>query len=165
VGKFDAEVASKGASKFAKRLQNHTKGGFVFCCPHRVIYGFHAMLRGESPRDPFTVPYTRLDRRNLPRYMFYDNACKLQSYCMKREPAFFADVRFLVDRYVPSTFLNLVKSFDSALQLLQGRTESSAFDIPPSLDILHRVPPTDPPTCFGRCISGSEKRALHKFKN
>ncbi|GAQ92000.1 hypothetical protein KFL_009010040 [Klebsormidium nitens] len=99
VGRFDAEVASKGGSKSAKRLQNHTKGGFVFCCPHRVIYGFHAMLRGESPRDPFTVLYTRLDRRNLPRYMFYDNACKLQSYCMRREPAFFADVRFLVDRF------------------------------------------------------------------
>jgi hypothetical protein len=51
VGRFDAEVASKGGSKSAKRLQNHTKGGFVFCCPHRVIYGFHEMLRGESPRD------------------------------------------------------------------------------------------------------------------
>jgi hypothetical protein len=98
VGRFDAEVASKGGSKSAKRLQNHTKGGFVFCCPHRVIYGFHAMLRGESPRDPFTVLYTRLDRNNLPRYLFYDNACKLQSYCMRREPAFFAEVRFLVDR-------------------------------------------------------------------
>jgi hypothetical protein len=98
VGRFDAEVASKGGSESAKRLQNHTKGGFVFCCPHRVIYGFHAMLRGESPRDPFTVLYTRLDRNNLPRYLFYDNACKLQLYCIRREPAFFAEVRFLVDR-------------------------------------------------------------------
>jgi hypothetical protein len=112
VGRFDAEVAFKGGSKSAKRLQNHTKGGFVFCCPHRVNYGFHAMLRGESPRDPFTVLYTRLDRQNLPRYMFYDNACKLQSYCMRREPAFFADVRFLVDRYAHSTFVDdLIASF------------------------------------------------------
>jgi hypothetical protein len=127
VGRFDAEVASKGRSKSAKRLQNHTKGGFVFCCPHHVIYGFHAMLRGESPRDPFTVLYTRLDRHNLPRYLFNDNACKLQSYCMRREPAFFADVRFLVDRYVSFDLFG----FDSALQLLpSSRTETSAFDIP-----------------------------------
>jgi hypothetical protein len=131
VGSFDAEVASKGGSKSAKRLQNHTKGEFVFCCPHRVIYGFHAMLRGESPRVPFTVLYTRLDRHNLPRYLLYDNACKLQPYSMRREPAFFADVRFLVDRYVHSTFLDLMKSFDSALQLLPlSRSESSAFNIP-----------------------------------
>jgi hypothetical protein len=163
VGSFDAEVASKGGSKSAKRLQNHTKGGFVFCCPHRVIYGFHAMLRGESPRDPFTVLYTRLDRRNLPQYLFYDNACKLQSYCMRREPAF----RSGQVPCRPVRSFNLFE-FGQELrlgqQLLQGRTESCAFDIPPSLDILHRVPPTDPQPVFGRCISGSKKRALHKVK-
>jgi hypothetical protein len=145
VGKFVAEVASKGGSKSAKRLQNHTKGGFVFCCPHRVIYGFHAMLRGESPRDPFTVLYTRLDRHDLPRYLFYDNACKLQSYCMRREPAFFADVRFLVDRYVHSPFVDdLIASFESALQLLpSSRTGSLVLlTYPLSLDMLHRVPPS-----------------------
>ncbi|GAQ91154.1 hypothetical protein KFL_007360010, partial [Klebsormidium nitens] len=99
VGEFDAEVATLSKSKSAQRLQKHTKGGFVFCCPHRVIYGFHAMLWGESPRDPFAVLYTRLHRHHLPRFVFYDNACKLRAYCMRREPAFFADVRFLVDRF------------------------------------------------------------------
>jgi hypothetical protein len=98
VGEYDAEIATKAKLKSAPRLQKHTKGGFVFCCPHRVIYGFHAMLRGESPRDPFTVLYTRLHRHQLPRFLFYDNSCKLRSYCMRREPAFFANVRFLVDR-------------------------------------------------------------------
>ncbi|GAQ89061.1 hypothetical protein KFL_004840010, partial [Klebsormidium nitens] len=99
VGEFDAEIAAKSSVKSAKRMQQHTKGGFVFCCPHRVIYGFHVMLRGESPRDPFTVLYTRVRRRDLPDFLIYDNACKLQAYCMRREPAFFADVRFLVDRF------------------------------------------------------------------
>lgn len=99
VGEFDAKIAlDSGRPKEAKRLQHHTKGGFVFCCPHRVIYGWHVMLRGESPRDPFTVLYTRLHRRHLPRFLVYDNACKLQAYAMRREPAHFADVRFLVDR-------------------------------------------------------------------
>jgi hypothetical protein len=98
VGEYDAEIATKAKLKSAQRLQKHTKGGFVFCGPHRVIYGFHAMLRGESPRDPFAVLFTRLHRHQLPRFLFYDNACKLRAYCMRREPAFFADVRFLVDR-------------------------------------------------------------------
>jgi hypothetical protein len=52
----------------------------------------------------------------------------------------------------------LIKSFDWTLQLLPlNRTQSSAFDIPPSLDVLHRVPPTGPQHVFG-----FEKRALHK---
>ncbi|GAQ93674.1 hypothetical protein KFL_017980010, partial [Klebsormidium nitens] len=99
VAEFDAKVAAAKSEKQGKRLQKHTKGGFVFCCSHRVVYGFHTMLRGESPRDPFAVLYTRLHRHNLPSFLFYDNACKLRSYSMRREPAFFADVRFLVDRF------------------------------------------------------------------
>ncbi|GAQ92876.1 hypothetical protein KFL_011770010, partial [Klebsormidium nitens] len=99
VGEFDAKVALESGIKKNKRLQWHTKGGFVFCCGHRVIYGFHVMLRGESPRDPFTVLYTRLNRKNLPLILVHDNACKLRAYAMRREPAFFADVRFLVDRF------------------------------------------------------------------
>jgi hypothetical protein len=98
VGEFDANVALESGIKKTKRLQRHTKGGFVFCCSHRVIYGFHVMLRGESPRDPFTVLYTRLNRHDLLTYLVYDNACKLRAYAMRREPAFFADIRFLVDR-------------------------------------------------------------------
>jgi hypothetical protein len=64
----------------------------------RPCHRWHVMLRGESPRDPFTVLYTRLHRRQLPRFLVYDNACKLQAYAMRREPVYFADVRFLVDR-------------------------------------------------------------------
>jgi hypothetical protein len=98
VGELGAKIALESGVKKAKSLQRHTKGGFVFCCSHRVIYGFHVMLRGESPRDPFTVLYTRLNRHDLPEYLVYDNACKLRAYVMRREPAFFGDVRFLVDR-------------------------------------------------------------------
>jgi hypothetical protein len=87
----------KGSKPGGKR-PNKSKGAVVFCCPHRVIYGFHVMLRGESPRDVFAVLYTRLNREHLPRYLVYDNSCALRNYCMRREPAFFADVTFTVDR-------------------------------------------------------------------
>jgi hypothetical protein len=55
-------------------------------------------LRGESPRDAFAVLYTRKDREELPKYVVYDNSCQLRNYCMRREPAFFSDVTFVVDR-------------------------------------------------------------------
>jgi hypothetical protein len=86
-----------GKGKKAKR-PHKSRGAMVVCCPHRVIYGFHVMLRGESPRDVFTVLFTRLNREHLPKFVVYDNACALRTYCMRREPAFFSDVTFVVDR-------------------------------------------------------------------
>jgi hypothetical protein len=93
-GKLSGKKGS--ASKRPKR----TRGAFVFCCPHRIIYGFHIMLQGESPRDAFVVLYTRLRREDLPDVLVHNNACALRNYCMRRAPAFFRDVRFVVDRWI-----------------------------------------------------------------
>jgi hypothetical protein len=103
VGEWDATNVLglvKGGSKSTKKGKrpHRSRGAFVFCCPHRVISGFHFFLRGESPRDAFAVLYTRLDREDLPKYVVYDNACQLRSYSMRRESAFFSDVTFVVDR-------------------------------------------------------------------
>jgi hypothetical protein len=105
---WDAENVAglvKGAGKLSRKLKgnaskrpNRSRGVFIFCCPHRVIYGFHTMLRGESPRDAFAVLYTRLRREDLPEILVYDNACALCNYCLRRAPAHFANVRFTVDR-------------------------------------------------------------------
>ncbi|GAQ84965.1 hypothetical protein KFL_002150020 [Klebsormidium nitens] len=59
VGKWDSENVPgliKGSGKATKKgavaqRPNRSRGAFVFCCPHRAIYGYHVMLRGESPRD------------------------------------------------------------------------------------------------------------------
>jgi hypothetical protein len=108
VGDWDAEHVPglvKGAGKLsgkkgsATKRPNRSRGAFVLCCPHMVIYGFHVMLRGESPRDPFTILYTRLRREDLcGMTIVYDNACALRNYCMRRALAHFAGVRFVVDR-------------------------------------------------------------------
>jgi hypothetical protein len=103
VGEWDAANVPglvKGGSKSAKKSKrpHRSRGAFVFCCPHRVISGFHFFLRGESPRDAFAVLYMRKDREDLSKYIVYDNACQLRNYCMRREPGFFADVTFVVDR-------------------------------------------------------------------
>ncbi|GAQ85302.1 hypothetical protein KFL_002280170 [Klebsormidium nitens] len=89
-----------GLKKGSKsKRPKRTRGGYVFACPHRVIYGFHIMLRGESPRDAFVVLYTRLRREDLPEVLVHDNSCALRNYCFRREPAHFAKVRFVVDRF------------------------------------------------------------------
>ncbi|GAQ87643.1 hypothetical protein KFL_003670040 [Klebsormidium nitens] len=91
---------TRGGGKGKKAKRPHkSRGAMVVCCPHRVIYGFHVMLRGESPRDVFTVLFTRLNREHLPKFVVYDNACALRNYCMRREPAFFAEITFVVDRF------------------------------------------------------------------
>ncbi|GAQ87753.1 hypothetical protein KFL_003750030 [Klebsormidium nitens] len=104
VGEWDAANVPglvKGGSKSTKKGKrpHRSRGAFLFCCPHRVISGFHFFLRGESPRDAFAVLYTRKDREDLPKFVVYDNACQLRNYCMRREPAFFSDVTFVVDRF------------------------------------------------------------------
>ncbi|GAQ92640.1 hypothetical protein KFL_010800040 [Klebsormidium nitens] len=108
VTEWDAENVPglvKGAGKLSgkkgsgSKRPKRTRGAFVFCCPHRIIYGFHIMLRGESPRDAFVVLFTRLRREDLPDVLVHDNACALRNYSMRREPAFFRDVRFVVDRF------------------------------------------------------------------
>ncbi|GAQ93268.1 hypothetical protein KFL_014030020, partial [Klebsormidium nitens] len=91
------QLSGKKGSK--SKRPKRTRGGYVFACPHRVIYGFHVMLRGESPRDAFVVLYTRLRREDLPEVLVHDNSCALRNYCFRREPAHFAKVRFVVDRF------------------------------------------------------------------
>jgi hypothetical protein len=90
---------TRGGKKGKKAKRPHkSRGAMVVCCPHWVIYGFHVMLRGESPRDVFAVLFSRLNREHLPKFVVYDNACALRNYYMRREPAFFAEVTFVVDR-------------------------------------------------------------------
>ena len=35
---------------------------------------------------------------SAPKHVIYDNACKLQEYCLSRDPLFFKDTEFYVDR-------------------------------------------------------------------
>lgn len=67
-------------------------------CPHRRPYGFRVLKTPESVRDVFQVLLSRLGS-HMPRTVIYDNSCRLAVYSLAREPARFANVRFLVDRF------------------------------------------------------------------
>lgn len=34
-----------------------------------------------------------------PKLIIYDNACNLQEYCLNRDPGFFANTKFCVDKF------------------------------------------------------------------
>ena len=58
-----------------------------------ICYGFQAMRLRESPNTPFTLQTT------APTTIVYDNCCNLHNYCLNREPDFFKETKFLVDRF------------------------------------------------------------------
>lgn len=71
----------------------------------------------ESPNTPFTLLYERfmngmccytpiysklmsyLLHSTAPATIIYDNCCNLHNYCLNREPDFFKEAKFLVDRF------------------------------------------------------------------
>jgi hypothetical protein len=92
-----AEVLKEKERQKGKKAP--TRGGYIFVCPHRAYYGMHFMLRGESTRDMFAVLFTRFHRHQLPDFVFADNNCIGQNYCMRREPLFFSNVKFVIDKF------------------------------------------------------------------
>ncbi|XP_062376267.1 uncharacterized protein LOC134064364 [Sardina pilchardus] len=71
-------------------------GIFTLFCVHGVCYGFAVMETSESVNIPFTILRTRF--QSGPRVVLYDNACKLHAYALNRDPDFFKETWFLVDR-------------------------------------------------------------------
>ena len=91
----------------ARRL---TAGLLIFTCPHSIVHGFTLLRDAESVRDIFQVLFTRFDNRTsvvqhsplivvyvAPGLVFYDNGCKLHTFCVRREPFFFHSTVFRID--------------------------------------------------------------------
>ena len=72
-------------------------GIFMIYCEHGVYYGFEVLQTCESPKHPFQIFKTRFP--HLPLIIIYDNACCLYVSCLNREPHFFENTRFAVDRF------------------------------------------------------------------
>lgn len=65
-------------------------------CPHGFYLGFFLMVNPESVETVFTFLYSRCEDGKL--IVVYDNACNLMEFCLNREPYYFKDTIFLVDR-------------------------------------------------------------------
>ena len=96
--RLDTELSFNCEKKPSARGRHKTlvPGLFVLNCPHGVCYGFQVMENHESPDIAFTLLRTRF--ANPPPLIVYDNACKLHHYVLNRDPVFFWDTRFVVDR-------------------------------------------------------------------
>lgn len=51
----------------------------------------------DSLNVPFTIFRTRFSK--APETIVYDNCCNLHSYCLNRDPVFFKETKFVVDRF------------------------------------------------------------------
>ena len=62
---------------------------------HGHCYGFHVITTSEGRKDPFASALMYME--NAPDEIFYDFSCRLEEYCLNREPAFFRNTRFYHD--------------------------------------------------------------------
>ncbi len=88
---------SDGCRKHSYGHPTLSPGIFTIHCPHGVCYGFEVLRSCEFPRHPFEIFKTHF--REAPQEIVYDNSCRLHLYCLNREPAFFKNSRFYVDRF------------------------------------------------------------------
>ena len=95
--KTAAKRASDECRKYASHHPNLTPGIFTIFCSHGLCYGYQVMDSHESPRHPFEIFRSRFPAP--PKTIIYVNVCKLHQYCLNREPAFFSNTKFLVDRF------------------------------------------------------------------
>jgi len=82
-----------------KHLMSHpglTPGIFAVFCPHGLCMGFAIMSRSEGPKTFFEFICHRFSK--APKMIVYDNCCNLHRYCLRREPNFFSQTWFLIDR-------------------------------------------------------------------
>ncbi|KAG1658172.1 hypothetical protein FOA52_006933 [Chlamydomonas sp. UWO 241] len=89
------EVPSK-CTKHADIRARLTYGIFAMFCPHGFCLGFEIMSRAEGPRTAHNMIFWRFSE--APYMVIYDNSCNLDRYVLLREPAYYDNGIFMVDR-------------------------------------------------------------------
>lgn len=74
-----------------------TGGLMVLWCRHSICLGFHIIPSTEGRNDVFAALYTQWPI--APKVVVYDFACQLAPYSFVREPKFFQNTRFVVDKF------------------------------------------------------------------
>ena len=97
IDKSRIAAGSDVCNKTSSKHPTLTPGIFTVYCPHTICYGFEVLKECESPRHPFQIFKTSFLKP--PKIIVYDNACGLHQYCLNREPVFFQNTSFYVDRF------------------------------------------------------------------
>jgi len=100
IPKYDIDSYPKETSchKGHHVKKDHTGGCIMmWCATCGQCLGFHMHFGAETHNDIFCIIFGRMEV--APRYIIYDDACCLMVYCMRREPRFFQNTQFFVDRY------------------------------------------------------------------
>ena len=92
----DMGGAASSCNKYQPSMRKLIPGYFiVWCACCRRCIMFSMMRDAESPRTPFDLIYTHMER--APQQFQLDNGCNLHSFALAREPSFFAGMRVLID--------------------------------------------------------------------
>ncbi|KIK59239.1 hypothetical protein GYMLUDRAFT_169751 [Collybiopsis luxurians FD-317 M1] len=97
-----AEVNKEGSVTCQKYYDEYSQkrltGDIMACwCSHSICYGFHCIPIAEGQNDVFLALVTQWPK--APDQVVYDFACALGPYCWTREPDYFADTQFVIDRF------------------------------------------------------------------
>lgn len=93
-GAQDSESCRKFYSTYSKRTL--TGGLMALWCTHLICVGFHMIARAEGRNDVFSPLLLYWEK--APQTVIYDFACQLAPYSMVREPEFFKDTLFVIDK-------------------------------------------------------------------
>ncbi|KAK0553335.1 hypothetical protein OC846_002580 [Tilletia horrida] len=120
----DSTTCNKFYSDYIK--PRRTGGIMAIWCRHAIAMGFHCIPSAEGRDDVFSALFCYWP--TPPRVVVYDFACQLASYCLAREPTFFADTLFVVDELhqhghsqcTPSSWLSTYMANDPTLRHLNS---------------------------------------------
>lgn len=84
----------------------------------------------EGRNDPFSVMKTWFAK--APRLVVYDFACALEEYCLNRDPIYFKDTQFVIDRFhwknhIGLAFVSAITQLFAAARRLSVSTTIRAF--------------------------------------
>ncbi|KAF5319806.1 hypothetical protein D9611_012830 [Ephemerocybe angulata] len=97
--KVDSSRGGDTCGKYFSEYGEATLTGGIMAawCTHSVCYGFHCIPSSEGRNDVFSALITRWPV--APKRIIYDFACALGPYCLLREPEFFKDTVFVIDKF------------------------------------------------------------------
>ena len=107
------ELRGVGDCKKIPASTQHHSNLFVGICSHGIAQVCCPMSYSESPRFLFSLLLQYWER--APSLILYDNACHASEYCVNREPDFFKNSVFVIDKFHYRNHTACSRSFNSCL--------------------------------------------------